>query len=232
MSKKWVFLFVFFLIFIGFLMKNASLSQTAMNPAPLGQAVLIVDAGHGGEDGGAVSASGSIESHINLQIALQTRDLLAWFGVSPIMTREEDVSLHDHSAQTLREKKVSDLKNRTTMVENTKNAILISIHQNSFTDPRYRGTQIFFAQMGHSAAFAGVMRESFDGWTSQITNLRENKPVPAGVYLMNHISKPAILIECGFLSNPEEERMLLSSRYQKRLAAAITMGCLRSGYFL
>ena len=105
---------------------------------------LILDAGHGGEDGGASTASGVKESDINLAIVLKTRTLMAFLGEEPRLTRDRDRSLHSDGAETIRQKKVSDLKNRVAMVENTPNALLLSVHQNHFTDSRYSGTQVFF----------------------------------------------------------------------------------------
>ena len=104
---------------------------------------LILDAGHGGEDGGASTAAGEKESDINLAIVRKTRALMVFLGVEPRLTREEDISLHSGGAETIRQKKVSDLKYRVALVEEIPNAMLISIHQNHFTDSRYDGAQVF-----------------------------------------------------------------------------------------
>ena len=111
---------------------------------------LILDAGHGGEDGGAVSLSGVPESRINLAIVLDMEDILGLYGVCPLLLRREDCSLHDESAENLRQKKVSDLKNRVSIVEHTKNADFISIHQNSYPDSRQQGLQVFYAPTKNS----------------------------------------------------------------------------------
>ena len=103
---------------------------------------LILDAGHGGEDGGASTASGEKESCINLAIVRKTGTLMAFLGVEPTLTRDKDISLHSDGAETIRQKKVSDLKNRVALVEDTPDAILISVHQNHFTDSRYSGAQV------------------------------------------------------------------------------------------
>ena len=105
---------------------------------------LILDAGHGGEDGGASTAAGERESDINLAIVLKARALMVFLGEEPRLTRDKDISLHNNGAETIRQKKVSDLKNRVALVESIPNALLISVHQNYFTDPRYSGSQIFF----------------------------------------------------------------------------------------
>ena len=199
----------------------AKQSTPAVEPVIVGSAgTLVLDAGHGGEDGGAVSLTGVPESQINLEIVMRMDDLLGLYGVAPVLLREEDISLHDDSAQTLREKKVSDLKNRVAMVEKLEHAELISIHQNTYTDGRYRGTQVFYAPTEGSGELAAriqnVVRTAL-----QPENSRQEKPVPDTVYFLNHITCPGVLVECGFLTNREEEALLREAAYQKKLAAAI-----------
>lgn len=181
---------------------------------------LIIDAGHGGEDGGAVSVSGTAESEINLSICLKMEDILALYGVSPKMLRREDRSLHDESADTLRKKKVSDLHNRVAMIEETENPLLISIHQNSFPDSRYHGAQVFYAPTDGSKELAMTAQENLSIHLDP-QNLREAKLIPDTVYLMNHITCPAILVECGFLTNIQEEELLRRDSYQRKLAACL-----------
>lgn len=185
-----------------------------------GERVLILDAGHGGEDGGAVSLTGVPESGINLSIALKTDQLLGFCGQAPVVLRTSDSSLHDSDADTLREKKASDLHNRVSAVEQQENAVLLSIHQNIFTDQKYHGAQVFFAPTAGSQELAvhtqEILRSAVDP-----ENSRQAKPIPDTVYLMNHISCPAILVECGFLSNPAEEALLRTDAYQTKLAAAM-----------
>ena len=183
-------------------------------------APVILDAGHGGEDGGAVSITGVPESQINLEIVLKLRDILALYGADPVLLREEDRSLHDESASTLREKKSSDLKNRAAAVEAVEGATLISIHQNTYPASQYHGAQVFYAPTQGSQAlaerFQTTLREQL-----QPDNGRQAKEIPDSVYLMNHITCPAVLVECGFLTNPEEEAMLRDQDYQRQLAAVL-----------
>ena len=194
--------------------------EPAMNRVTAQQPALVLDAGHGGEDGGAVSLTGVPESSINLAIVLNMRDILGLYGVDPVLLREEDISLHDSSAATLREKKRSDLQNRVEAVEELESAVLVSIHQNTYTSSRYHGTQIFYAPTEGSQVLADHVRaEVREGL--QPDNERVVKQIPDTVYLMNHIRCPAILIECGFLTNPEEEAKLRDEDYQKQLAAVI-----------
>ena len=184
------------------------------------QANLILDAGHGGEDGGAVSLTGMPESQINLAVVLRMRDILAFYGVSPMVLREEDISLHDNSAVSLREKKVSDLKNRVAAIEGQRSATLLSIHQNTYPNNRYHGAQVFYAPTEGSKELAEHIQAVVKG-TLQPENERSVKQIPDTVYLMNHISCPAVLVECVFLTNPEEEAQLLDPDYQKQLAAVL-----------
>lgn len=218
---QWALLWVLALATAGYLAFWPSGAMQTAGPVDSGQLVLVLDAGHGGEDGGAVSLTGVPESQINLAIVQKLDLLLGLCGQSPVVLRQEDISLHDPSADTLREKKASDLKNRVAMVEGTENGVLLSIHQNMFTDAKYHGAQVFYAPTQGSQEFAVFTQEVLRQAVDQ-ANERQAKPIPDTVYLMNHITRPAILVECGFLSNPEEEGKLRSEGYQLQLAAALT----------
>ena len=150
------------------------LMAPAVRPVSVTRAApLILDAGHGGEDGGAVSVTGVPESRVNLEIVQKLRDILALYGVDPVVLREEDVSLHDPEASTLREKKRSDLKNRVRAVEAVEGGTLLSIHQNSYPGSQYRGAQVFYAPTRGSQELAERLQ----------TALREELPAgqrPAG----------------------------------------------------
>lgn len=182
--------------------------------------MLILDAGHGGEDGGAVSVTGVLESQINLAIVLKMDDMLGLYGVPHTLLRRDDVSLYDSGADTLREKKVSDLKNRVETIEGTEGGTLVSIHQNSYPSSRYHGAQVFYAPTNGSQELAGHIQNAIRS-VLQPENSRECKQIPDTVYLMNHITCPAVLVECGFLTNAEEEAMLRDNTYQKKLAAVL-----------
>ena len=181
---------------------------------------LILDAGHGGEDGGASTPAGQKESDINLAIVLRTRALMTFLGVEPQLTRQIDISLHSSGAETIRQKKVSDLKNRVALVEGTPNAMLISVHQNHFTDPRYDGTQVFF-NGGEAGRLWGEGAQELFRQVLDLSNDRKAKPMPDGIYLFEHVSCPAILVECGFLSNGEEAALLVTDTYQKKVALGL-----------
>lgn len=202
-------------------------TREVFSPGDLIQPSLILDAGHGGEDGGAVSLSGAKESDINLEIVLRMEQLLVLLGEQPLLLRSEDISIHDPQAQTLREKKVSDLKNRAEAVNAHPDAALISIHQNSYPESRYRGTQVFYSPTDGSQQLAQKLQRAVCK-TLQKENTRQEKQIPDSVYLMNHVSNRAVLVECGFLTNPEEEKLLQNPTYQRRLALVLatelTMG--------
>lgn len=186
---------------------------------------LIIDAGHGGEDGGAVSLSGASESQINLSIALKLDQILGLYGLPVMLTRSEDISLHDKNAKTLHDKKVSDLQNRVAIAQSLQYGVLISIHQNSYPSPKYSGAQVFFAPTEQSDQFANIMQNSLR-YVLNPNNNRLPKEIPSTIYLMNHVSCCAILVECGFLTNPQEEALLLNVSYQTKMATALAGGYL------
>lgn len=205
-----------------------SLVEPVMEPDVLRRtAPLILDAGHGGEDGGAVSITGVPESQINLAIVLKLRDVLGLYGVNPVVLRETDVSLHDDSANTLREKKRSDLKNRVAAIEEVEGGTLLSIHQNTYPGSRYHGAHVFYAPTEGSQSLAEHFQNSIKA-ALQPDNERAVKRIPDTVYIMNHITCPAVLIECGFLTNPEEEALLRDEDYQRKLSAVVAAAWLTS----
>lgn len=183
---------------------------------------VIVDAGHGGEDGGATSGSGVRESRLNLEIALRLDDFLTLCGLPTKMIRRSDVSIYDSPASSISEKKVSDLRNRAKLVNQTGGAVLLSIHQNHFSDGRYAGAQVFYAPTNGSKALAEQIQKVLTDKVDP-NNHRQAKPSET-VYLMNHIQCPGVLIECGFLSNDAEEKQLQDAGYQKKLTLAIVCG--------
>ncbi|MDD3346484.1 MAG: N-acetylmuramoyl-L-alanine amidase [Oscillibacter sp.] len=188
---------------------------------------VVVDPGHGGEDGGAVSPGGVEESHINLVIASQVNDLLRFSGWQTRMTRTEDVSIHNAEASSAREKKVSDIHNRVEIVNGTENAVLLSIHQNSLPSSRVtHGAQVFYNGQAGADTLAKAVQETLNT-AINTERAKQTKAIPPTIYLMNKALAPAILVECGFLSNEEETVLLQNDVYQRKLSAAITAGFLR-----
>lgn len=191
---------------------------------------VVIDAGHGGEDGGAVSVTGAYESGINLEIALRLNDLLHLFGQKTVMVRTDDRSVYTEG-ETVAQKKVSDIRNRVKLTEQTPNALLVSIHQNYFSESKYRGAQVFYASTDGSRALAERLQAQLAAQVDP-RNHRECKKA-ADIYLMEHVTCPAVLVECGFLSNPAEEALLRDKNYQTGLAAVIAgtiFACLEDTY--
>ena len=180
---------------------------------------VVIDAGHGGEDGGAVSADGTLESAINLQIALRVRDLLSFCGVKTRMIRETDTAVYTPGSGTVAEKKRSDLQNRVRTVNETPGALLLSIHQNFFPQTKYHGAQVFYAPTDGSDQLAERMQALLRS-AVEPENGRKCKPAES-VYLMQNITCTGVLVECGFLSNAREAALLREDAWQKKLTAAI-----------
>ena len=181
---------------------------------------VIVDAGHGEPDGGAVGANGTIEKDINLQIALKLREVLENRGVRVIMTRTDDNSICDNSARTLHEKKVSDMHNRLEIINTSGADLFLSIHMNSFSDPKSGGLHVFYSRNHPEAEeTATLIQESIAELTGAKTHAV--KTASDTLFLMKNPIPPAILIECGFISNPEEEKLLNDDNYQSKIAFSI-----------
>ena len=187
--------------------------------------VVVVDAGHGGEDGGAVGPGGVLESQINLDITQRLEPLLALCGFEPVPVRDGDYAVYDSGCATIAQKKASDLRNRAKLVQETAPALLLSIHQNQFSDGRYSGAQVFYAPTSGSEALAGLLQQ---GLRDSLDPGNNRQCKPAGeVYLMQHVDCTAVLVECGFLSNSAEAAQLQQPDYQKKIACTIVAGLLQ-----
>lgn len=188
---------------------------------------VVIDPGHGGQDGGAVAGDGTEESRINLAISLQLEQLLRFAGVRTELTRREDGMVCDPGLETMRQRKVSDLHNRASFVNGIPNAVLLSIHQNSLpSSPVTHGAQTFWNRQEGAEALARTLQAGLNPVVNT-HRAKEPKQIPDSIYLMNHVDAPAVLVECGFLSNREEAARLQQEDYQKTLAAVIAAGYLR-----
>ena len=221
--EKWIGLLPFYLLVVVLLLGAAHIGSDAVTTIAQSlpverECTIIIDAGHGGVDGGATSCTGMLESNLNLQIALRLEDLMHLLGYQTKMIREEDISVYTEG-DTIAQKKISDLKERVRIVNETENAILISIHQNTFPDNRYGGAQVFYANTDHSRELANLLQNTLISTLNNGSNRQCKKA--DGVYLMKQIEKTGVLIECGFLSNPTEEALLRSDDYQKKLCCVI-----------
>ena len=206
-------------IFLGLAVGGSRAVTVLSENAPvLNRKTVVIDAGHGGPDGGATSCTGILESQFNLEIALRLRDLMEILGVQTVMIRETDCSVYTQG-NTIAQKKVSDLKERVRIVNSTENATLVSIHQNLFADAKYSGAQVFYAKTEGSQELAKNLQKAFIQTLNPDSHRQAKKA--DGIYLMQHINCTGILIECGFLSNPKEEYLLRNDTYQKKLCAVI-----------
>lgn len=186
--------------------------------------VIIIDAGHGGFDGGCVSAEGVPEKGINLSILLRLRDLLELNGYEVQVTRDSDISIHDEGIEGMASQKSSDMDNRLALFNSRQNAICLSIHQNEFTDPYYSGAQMFYSATNRrSEALARELQGRF-GELLQPENRREIKLCGKELFLCYYSTNPTVMVECGFLSNPEEAALLNTEEYQEKVALTIFAG--------
>ncbi len=185
---------------------------------------VIIDAGHGGVDGGTSADDGTLEKDLNLQIALKLNEMLNSFGVNTVLIRDSDVSIHDETAKTIRQKKISDLKNRLNIINNTDESVFVSIHQNHFGESKYHGTQIFYSKNNpDSQKLADCIRMPVISYL-QTDNTREIKQSGTEIYLLNNAQSPSVMVECGFLSNTDETKLLKDENYQRKLAFIISLG--------
>ncbi|MEW9702606.1 N-acetylmuramoyl-L-alanine amidase CwlD [Paenibacillus sp. SI8] len=193
---------------------------------PLSGKVIGLDAGHGGPDGGAESSSGVIEKDINLAITLQLRDYLQQAGALVIMTRETDIDLADPRTKGYSKRKTEDLHNRADLTKDKKAEMFLSIHLNSIPSPKWRGAQTFYVPNNPSNANLAALIQNELKKNLENTE-RVAKPADKTVYLLKVLQIPSALVEVGFLSNPEEARLLASEKYQRMVAASIYQGILR-----
>ena len=191
--------------------------------------VIILDAGHGGIDGGCSSAAGDVEKNINLAILLDLREMLRASGYEVIVTRDTDISIHDKGVEGIANQKSSDMDNRLEIFNSVEDAICLSIHQNQFTDPKYSGAQMFYSETNdESAVLAQEIQDQFVAFL-QPENKREIKLCGKELFLCYFCENPTVMAECGFLSNPEEAALLVTEEYQKKVAftlyAALVQHC-------
>lgn len=188
---------------------------------------IIVDAGHGGDDGGAIGIDGTVEKDINLDVALKLEKILRFYGFNVIMTRTEDVMTCDDGLDSLRKRKISDIHNRFDILEKNPDAVFISVHQNKFEDSSQHGTQVFYSgNNDNSKRLAEAIQSSIVS-ELQPDNSRVVKKSGSGIYLLYHAKLPAVLVECGFISNPAEVKKLNDENYRMKLAILIADGLLK-----
>lgn len=211
-------------VFVQYFDCNPVSAFSVQEEAPI---TVIVDPGHGGEDGGAVSGDGIQESHLNLEISLRLNELLRFAGQQTIMTRREDRSICDEGLDTIRARKASDLRNRVKLVNDTENAVLISVHQNSLPSSTVtHGAQVFWNTQPGGQELAVCIQNVLNE-TVNSGNEKKPKEIPSTIYLTKHAQAPSVVVECGFLSNSAETIQLQQPAYQTKLALSVAAGYLR-----
>lgn len=213
------------LIAIGFLPSLTRLGQSiTANANTLAERIIIIDAGHGGFDGGAVAPDGTVEKNINLQIASSLSELLALNGYSVIMTRTTDTGTEDDFTKPIQTRKVSDLKNRLALMNKYPDAIFVSIHLNKFTASSAKGSQVFYSKNVPDSFTLGDSIQSNIRELLQPDNDRVIKQGTKSTYLLHNAQIPAVIVECGFLSNAEDLEKLKTDEYKNQIAFAVFCG--------
>ena len=207
-------------------LRSAPTLQDAATPPAR---VVVLDAGHGGEDGGASTASGLLEKDLNLDIAFRVKELLEAAGVRVVMTRETDTLLYDKASDYQGRKKALDLAARRKIAEETENAIFISIHMNAYPLPQYGGLQVWYSPHHESSANLAKSLQNAAKSHLQPNNNRQIKAASSSIYLLPHLTCPAVLVECGFLSNPADAEQLADEAFRTELAFVIFYGILEGG---
>lgn len=223
-------LFLVILFVMLYLTFMANFSANGVMAKPVASHTVIVDAGHGGEDGGAVGIDGTIEKNINLDIALKLEKILKFYGFNVIMTRTEDVMTCDEGLSSMREKKVSDIHNRFKLIEQNPEAIFVSVHQNKFSDSEQHGMQVFYSDNNEQSIVLAKSIQNSVVKTLQADNMRAVKKSGSSIYLLYHAEIPAVLAECGFISNGDEVKLLNNDGYRMKIAILIADGILK--YFM
>ena len=202
--------------------RNVSSDKMIITNAP----TIIIDAGHGGEDGGAVVQNDIVEKDINLAIAQKTNELLSLLGFQTYMVRDSDKLIYDSDSKTQRQKKNSDLRNRLSLMNKFENCIYISIHQNKFDDDKVWGAQTFYSPNDENSPILAEFVQSSIISLIQPNNKRVIKKTGTNVFVIYNATKPAIMVECGFMSNNEELLKLKDNNYQNQMSFSISNGIL------
>ena len=190
--------------------------------------IIVLDAGHGGEDGGAVSSSGVVESDINLQFTEKLKDILSLNGYKIVMTREDNSDLADKSIETISGRKKSDMHRRLDIYNSDIKNVAISIHQNIFPADSCKGTQVFYStQTQLGKVLADNITDTVKKYL-QPDNERLSKPTNGSIFLLDNAKIPAVIVECGFLSNSEEIKLLCDKEYQKKFSYCVFLGLLNT----
>lgn len=188
---------------------------------------VILDAGHGGEDGGASSKDGLLEKDLNLALALAMRDILTANGVKVVLTRETDTLLYDRNIDFQGRKKMLDMAARLKIAQDSSDAVFISLHMNTYPHPSCEGVQVWYSDNNDASL---ELAKTIHSTTQELLQPENDRPVKrsgSSIYLLHHLECPAVLVECGFLSSPAEAALLGDEGYRQQLALTLCMGILR-----
>jgi len=217
------FLVCFLVISLTFNANKTSVSTSTESAGDNGRITIVLDAGHGGADGGCVGINGEIEKVINLAVVKNLQQLLEFSGYNVILTRDSDRSMHSEGVEGLRNQKVSDMQNRKAIIDSHPESLFFSIHQNKFTKPELSGAQMFYTNRNsENYKLALTLQNSFV--ELQPGNEREVKLMDNDLYLFKASVQPSVLIECGFLSNAGDAANLSDAEYQRKVAFTIYKG--------
>ena len=224
-NLKYIIIAVAVMITILFIVKIKNTSEDVMQYMPVTDKTIVLDAGHGGIDPGAMNKDKTVlEKNINLQITMKIKELIEASGGNVVLTRDSDISLYEEGAnKTTRQKYNENLKNRKKIVENSQADMFVSIHLNSFEDSKYYGAQTFYPAGKEDSKFLAEMIQAELKRVVDNTNNRKIKP-REDLYLLKDNKMPSVLIECGFLSNQKEAELLAEEEYQDKIAWAIYVG--------
>jgi len=216
-----IIMFIIYIVLVIMAFLNLS-NHIKANSNSISELTIVLDPGHGGEDGGA-TANGITEKNINLAISNMLSDIFKSNGFNVVTTRTTDTMV-DTYGENQRERKVSDMKNRLELYNKNDSNVVISVHQNMFTQEKYNGTQIFYsANNPKSELLAEAIKKSVVTFI-QPDNERETKEATKDIYLLHNATTTSVIVECGFISNTEEAEKLKDTEYQKKLAFSIFTG--------
>lgn len=225
--KKTVIVYVITILLASIVLLAAAIFSGALTPPDavgtandtLRYSVVVIDAGHGGEDGGTSSKSGIIEKDVNLELAKALKEKLEAQGIKVVMTRDEDRLLYDRNTDFKGRKKRLDMAARLNIIQNTESCIFVSLHMNSFSDSRYSGLQVWYSDNNpDSHELADIIQNNIKS-KLQPNNNRMTKSAGSSIYLLEQSSCPSVLVECGFLSNAAEAELFKDAKYKDTLCS-------------
>ena len=229
--------FMAFLLFLSILMallfvfaekmRTKSNLDVLNNESAQRRITVVLDAGHGGEDGGASSADGLLEKDLNLALALAMREILLANGINVILTRDSDMLLYDRTVNFQGRKKMLDMAARIKITEEAPDAVFVSLHMNTYPHPSCQGVQVWYSENNEASL---TLAKTIHSTTQALLQPENDRPVKrsgSSIYLLHHLYCPAVLVECGFLSNHEEAALLGDESYRQQLALTLCMGILR-----